>query len=201
MTPELARSAILLIGWPGLTIGAVWTIVQAYDFYRSVRKSVYGRLVLLTALGWLTTMYGLAIVSTSYLFVDVQSAVWVVGPVFVVWGASMLIVALVVRRWNRSAVALNDLYLHLDELVKERTATLEEEREKAHNLNVVLEQRVQKQTAELEEKIRLLMNLGREQEGREKKMQEMMKRLDELVKEMDDEKAEPKTHAKRSSSA
>lgn len=187
MTPEFIRSVILAIGWPGLVIGSAWTLSEAYDFYRAIKRSVYGKLVLLTVTGWLLTMYGLGVVSTSYLYVDVQSAVWIVTPVFVAWGVCMIIVAAVVRRWNRDAVSLNDLYLHLEDLVRERTAALEGERTRSLNLNLLLEERTRKQAAEIEEKINELARGRREQEAREKELQEMKRKLDAIVEQMAEE--------------
>lgn len=179
------RSVIVILGWAGLVFGGGWSVVEALEFYRGVKRSVYGRLVLLTIVGWLLTMYSLGLVATSYLFDDVVEAVWVVTPIFLVWGASMLMIAVVVRRWNRNAVALNDIYLHLDALVQERTAELSRQRASALNLNVVLEERVKKQAADLEQKLRELSGLRREMEGRETRLAELKRQFDDLNAELE----------------
>lgn len=147
------RDAILYAGWPILLVGSVVSFVQASRFYSRVRASVFGRLVLITLSGWLLTMYGLGIVATSYLLKFPEEAIVVVLPVFVVWLVTMIVVFFVVRSWNREAVKLNDLYLDLERLVRERTSTLEAERHKLENMNLILEERIKTKSDELQARI------------------------------------------------
>jgi hypothetical protein len=177
--PKIAET-IIWIGWPALVLGSLWGVVSAVDFYRKVLASIFGKLVMVTIGGWLLTMYGLGIVATAYLRHDPEAAVPIVLPVFLTWAVCMASIALIVSRWNREAITLNDMYLDLERKVKERVQELEAEREKVQNLNIVLEDRVEKRNLELTEKMRELERTNRELVGRESKMEELRKQIETL---------------------
>lgn len=180
MNYEFARSLIVWTGWPVLVIGSLWTLNQAVVFYQAVHKSAYGKLVLLTATGWLITMYCLGIVSTWFLYADPYAAVWVVMPVFLVWAITMVIIVSIMLRWNKMAIALNDLYLRLEHLVEDRTAELESARKKVLNLNLVLEERVLRMTRELEAQFREAQKTNQLLADRDLKMKRLKDEIDTL---------------------
>ena len=122
---ESMRNFILSVGWPVLIIGSIYIVAISVSFWRKLEKGVVGRLVLGMVIGWLLTMYSLAITATAYMFTDIENGVPVVLPVFIVWFITMVIITWSVIRWSKEAATLNAFYRGLEELIKKRTAELE----------------------------------------------------------------------------
>lgn len=133
------RILILAIGWPVLTIGSVFLLGKTWIFYREVRGSLFGRLVVPSILGWLLTMYSLAIVATFYMLSDVQ-ATRIVLPIFVVWFITMITITIITLRWNKEAAKLHEFYTDLEVQVEDRTVELK----KAHKKELEHEREIQK---------------------------------------------------------
>lgn len=138
---ELSTIRILIIatGWPILVIGSIFLLGKTWIFYREVKGSLFGRLVVPTILGWLLTMYSLAIVATFYILSDVE-ATRVVLPVFIMWFITMVIITVITLRWNKEAAKLHKFYTDLEVQVDERTIELK----KAHKKELEHEHEIQK---------------------------------------------------------
>lgn len=106
----------------------------AVQFHRRVRRSVFGRLVLLMVVGWLVSMYSLGITATAYMMRDPSTGVPIVLPIFLVWGVTMGGITYAVWKWSREAVILNALYTDLEILVEQRTHALAESLERERQL-------------------------------------------------------------------
>lgn len=125
MDLELARTLILVVGWPILVIGSILMLRATRIFYQSTRKTAFGKLVLVMMLGQVASMFVIAVVSTAFLRADLARGVAVVLPVFGTWFVIFLIVARVVVNLGREAIEVNKIYQNLDVQVKERTQELE----------------------------------------------------------------------------
>lgn len=124
--------AVVAAGWPGLLGVSAFAIQRSVHFYRSVRKSAPGLLVLLTVIGWITTLAGVALVSTFYLVQAPQEAGPVVLPVFLLWAGSMVVIVWVVQKWGHEAVALDAYYGELEQMERMKTRFINHV---AHELN------------------------------------------------------------------
>jgi len=125
MSLETLRMFILGFGWLVLLLGSVFILARSIQFYRKVKESPFGKLVLASVAGWLITMYSLGIVSTSYMYRDV-AAVRVVFPIFLAWFATFLIIILITFRWSKQAATLQAFYVGLEEEVRQRTQELKQ---------------------------------------------------------------------------
>lgn len=123
---EFIRTLILVIGWPILIVGSIYLIALAARFYQDVGRTVHGKLVLAMVVGWFVSMYSLGITATAYMFAEVESGVLIVLPIFFIWFITMLVISWTVLRWSKEAVTLSAFYRGLEELVKKRTAELEQ---------------------------------------------------------------------------
>lgn len=133
------RIIILVLGWPVLSIGSVFLLGKTWFFYREVKGSLFGRLVVPSILGWIITMYSLAIVATFYLISDLQATL-IIFPIFVIWFITMIIITIVTLRWNKEATKLHEFYNNLEIQVEERTQELK----KAHKKDIEHEHQIQK---------------------------------------------------------
>ncbi len=126
MTFEMIRSVILLIGWPFLIAGSVIIVIKAYHFYQKTNKLALGRLIMAETFGVLVSMYSLGLVSTAFMFHDVEEGVRIVLPIFLVWFVVMVAIYLISERWRDEAAKINILYYR----IKERSEKLKQEKEK-----------------------------------------------------------------------
>lgn len=128
---EAVRTIILLFGWPVLVSGSIFLSFRTYAFYKSVKKNVWGKLVVAMVIGWLLTMYCLGLVSSAFMLISVNSGTVIVLPIFAVWFVTMIIITRTVLRWNDEAVRVNDFNANLQSLVNERTKELSDEKQTA----------------------------------------------------------------------
>jgi len=126
MNYETMRHAIILAGWPVLILGSIFFIVEAYHFYQKTNKLALGKLIMAQTISILVGMYSLGIVSTIYMFSELEEGVKVVLPVFSLWFITMGALYYVSRRWRNEAANINILYYR----IKERTEKLKKEKTK-----------------------------------------------------------------------
>lgn len=124
ISQDVLRTFMVGFGWPVLVFTSVYILLKSWLFYRKVKESPFGKLVLASNTGWLITMHSLGIVSTFYLFRDVSS-VRIVFPVFVVWFTTLVIILHVTMRWSREAATLHAVYTNLETEIKRRMMDLE----------------------------------------------------------------------------
>lgn len=110
------RAALILVLWPGMVFASAYTVSRAVGFYRSVSRSAPGLLVLLTVIGWMASLVGVAFVASFYLVGDPAEAAPIVLPVFVLWAGSLVTIVWVMHRWGREAVRLESYYLELEQM-------------------------------------------------------------------------------------
>ena len=110
------RAALILVLWPGMMFASGYAVWRAVHFYRSVSRSAPGLLVLLTVVGWMASLVGVAFVASFYLKGDPAEAAPVVLPVFVLWAGSLISIVVVMHRWGREAVRLESYYLELEQM-------------------------------------------------------------------------------------
>jgi|GEM_PF-6964980 len=120
---------MISFGWPVLLLGSVFILAKSTQFYKNVKESPVGKLVLASVAGWLITMYSLGIVATSYMYRDI-TAVRVVFPIFLAWFATFLIIILVTIRWSKQAAALLVSYRSIEEEVQQKTKELQQSYER-----------------------------------------------------------------------
>ncbi|OGC25342.1 hypothetical protein A2291_02940 [candidate division WOR-1 bacterium RIFOXYB2_FULL_42_35] len=114
MNLETIRNLILLTGWPVLIIGSIFLTYKAFQFYNSVNRVVFGKLVMIMTGGWLLTMYSLGIVATVAMYANIQSGVYVVLPIFIVWATTMVILTVIDLSWQKEAVTINEFYQDIE---------------------------------------------------------------------------------------
>ncbi len=129
---EGLRLVILYVGWPGLVLVSLFTLWRASRFYQELRHTAPGILVLLTVIGWVLTLAGVALVSTFYLNADPENAGPVVLPVFVLWAGSLVTSVWVMQRWGTEAVKLDAYYGELEEIDRMKSGFINHV---AHELN------------------------------------------------------------------
>jgi len=213
MSWEVLRTLILITGWPILVIGSVFVLRESLNFYKNVKMSVFGKLVLGMAAGWLASMYSLGIVATGYMLDEAARGTKLVLPIFLVWFITMVALSVAVRHWNKEAVILDNLYLNLERLVKERTGELEKQKSELEEVKGQLEQRkisledlveartkelekakgsleaeVAKRTSQLQEKLEELERMSKAMVGRELKMVELKEALQKAQGEIETQK-------------
>lgn len=130
MTFESMRSAIIYVGWPILILGSFLFIMEAYRFYKKTNKLALGKLILTQTISILIGMYSLGIVSTIYMFCNLETGVKVVMPIFMVWFLVMAALYYISRRWRNEAANINILYYK----IKERTEKLKQEKTKLSSI-------------------------------------------------------------------
>jgi len=133
------RTFILSFGWPVLILGSIYIVLKAWDFYKTLEKSIFGKLVFPSLVGWLISMYSLGIVATFYMLDNVEGTK-VVLPIFIAWFVTMVLIFIITIRWSKEAVALQTFYNTLEKKVKERTKELEI----AHKKEIEREKQIEK---------------------------------------------------------
>lgn len=133
------RNFILSFGWPVLILGSVYIVLKAWDFYKTLEKSIFGKLVFPSLVGWLVSMYSLGIVATFYMANDVEGTK-VVLPIFIAWFVTMVLIFVITIRWSKEAVVLQAFYNTLEKKVEERTKELEV----AHKKEIEDEKQIEK---------------------------------------------------------
>ncbi len=121
---ETFRTLFLVIGWPILVLSSIFLIATGLKIYKKLEKVVYGKLILATIFGWVGTSLALGVVSTMYVFDDVE-AIFAVWEVLLFWIFLIFVITWVVQKWDMEAIELNKLQKNLEVLVIERTAQLE----------------------------------------------------------------------------
>jgi hypothetical protein len=76
----LARTVILVVGWPILIVGSVYFTRRMVGFYRSSGRSVLGRVLVVLVGGWFSTMYALGVTATAFMFFDPARGVPATSP-------------------------------------------------------------------------------------------------------------------------
>jgi hypothetical protein len=82
---ETVRTLILFVGWPVLVAGSVYLFIKGRQVYEMVRGSMIGKIVKTLVITMLVEMYSLGIVTTAYMFENVQDGVMVGVPIFSIW--------------------------------------------------------------------------------------------------------------------
>lgn len=136
---ETFRDFFLFVGWPVLILSSIMLLHAAVKIYKKLEKLVYGRLILVTTIGYTGTSSILGIITTHHLLHNV-TVVPLVTPIFIIWLAMTFIITWSVQKWDGEAIELNKLQRQLESLVIERTAELES---------------VNAQLLEMDEKIRI----------------------------------------------
>jgi len=88
---ETMRNIILFVGWPVLVAGSIYVFVKGKGVYSLVKGSLIGKLSKTLVYTMLIEMYSLGVVATFFLYCSLESALYVVIPVFVVWFINFLI--------------------------------------------------------------------------------------------------------------
>lgn len=169
MNLEIIRTLILAIGWPVLIIGSIFILRLALKFYKGVHKTPMGKLVLMMSINQIISMYALALVATGLLRVNLETGVFLVLPVFLVWAAILIATGIVSVKWGKEGIKINELNENLEVTVQKRTKELEQSNEDLNNQR----KKMESHTKELE-KFNLLMV------DRELRMIELKKRIKEL---------------------
>ena len=80
----IARSIILIIGWPTLIVGSLYLFFKGKHVYSLVKGSLVGKVIEILIYIMIIEMYSLFIVSTAYMYSSIKS-VYIVLPIFVLW--------------------------------------------------------------------------------------------------------------------
>lgn len=120
------------VGWPGLVAASLFTVYRASRFYRGLRHTAPGVLVLLTVVGWVATLVGVAVLGTLFLAEDPRRAGPIVLPIFVVWAGSLVTSVWVMQRWGHEAVKLDAYYGELEHIARMKSGFINHV---AHELN------------------------------------------------------------------
>lgn len=115
---EIIRAAILAIGWPFLIIGSIFVLFKQITFNKKFGQLILGKIMLITAAGWIITMFSLAISATLLMFENIILGVKVVLPIFLIWFIIMITLIAIVRRWNIEALRMQKFYNQLTEGIK-----------------------------------------------------------------------------------
>ncbi|MFA6391729.1 MAG: hypothetical protein WCW66_03170 [Patescibacteria group bacterium] len=86
MNLDTVRNIILAVGWPVLFFFSIYIFKVGKQVYSVIKDSLVGKITKALVYSMLVEMYSLGIVSTVYL-VDNAQGVYVVLPVFIIWGA------------------------------------------------------------------------------------------------------------------
>ena len=127
---EMIRFFILSIGWPFLIVGSVIIMVKARRFYLKTNKLALGKLIIAETVGVLISMYALGVVSTDFMFFNVERGTKVVLPIFLIWFVVMVTIYIVAERWREEAGKINILYYR----IKERSEQLRQEKSKLFHI-------------------------------------------------------------------
>jgi signal transduction histidine kinase len=126
----LLRTLILAIGWPFLIIGSIVLVAQSWEFFKKTKGTIFRKLVIPSALGWLITMYILGITATFYMFDVPRKGTLVVLPVFIIWFATFITLVFITKSWRKEAIRIKSFYERLKIKVRERTRELVSANEK-----------------------------------------------------------------------
>ncbi len=124
--------SLLYVGWPGLGIVSGYSIWQAARFFRTLRHSAPGLLVLTTILGWVSTLAGAAFIMTLFMARAPATAGPVVLPLFVLWAGSLITIVWVVYRWGEESQVLDTYYGEVERMERMKTGFINHV---AHELN------------------------------------------------------------------
>lgn len=82
---ETVRTLILVVGWPVLIGGSMYLLVKGRQVYNMVKGSMVGKITKILVVSMIVEMYSLGIVTTAYMYSDVENGVVVGLPIFAVW--------------------------------------------------------------------------------------------------------------------
>ena len=82
---ETVRTIILIVGWPVLVAGSVYLFVKGKQVYGMVKGSMIGKITRTMVITMLVEMYSLGIVTTAYMYENVNNGVLLGIPIFLVW--------------------------------------------------------------------------------------------------------------------
>jgi hypothetical protein len=88
----MTRNTILIVGWPLLVLGSVYllTMVRGKKTYQMIKGSLLGKIITVFMYNMLIGMYALGAVATFYMFCDDEKAIYIVLPVFIIWGGGFI---------------------------------------------------------------------------------------------------------------
>ncbi|PIZ96133.1 MAG: hypothetical protein COX80_02280 [Candidatus Magasanikbacteria bacterium CG_4_10_14_0_2_um_filter_33_14] len=79
------RNIVLFVGWPILVAGSVFIFIKGKGVYGMVKGSLIGKISKTLVYTMLVGMYSLGIVATFFLYCSLETALYVVIPVFIIW--------------------------------------------------------------------------------------------------------------------
>jgi hypothetical protein len=82
---ETVRTLILIIGWPVLIVGSIYLFVKGRQVYNMVKGSMIGKITKTLVVTMMVEMYSLGIVTTAYMYENVNNGVVVGIPIFAIW--------------------------------------------------------------------------------------------------------------------
>jgi len=82
---ETVRTIILAVGWPVLIAGSVYLFIKGRQVYSMVNGSIVGKITKILVVTMMVEMYSLGIVTTAYMFDNVNNGVVVGIPIFAIW--------------------------------------------------------------------------------------------------------------------
>lgn len=95
---ELIRNIILIICWPVLIIGSIVLLIKGREVYAMVKDSLVGRVSKVLVITMILEILGLGVVCTSYLFTDLNSAIYIVLPIFIACFAVFIIAFITISK-------------------------------------------------------------------------------------------------------
>lgn len=75
----------MVVGWPVLIAGSIYLFVKGRQVYSMVRGSMIGKITKVLVITMLVEMYSLGVVTTAYMFENVQNGVYFGIPIFLIW--------------------------------------------------------------------------------------------------------------------
>ncbi len=82
---ETVRTIILVVGWPVLVIGSIYLFIKGRQVYSMVKGSMVGKITKILVVSMMVEMYSLGIVTTAYMYSNVDNGVAIGLPIFAVW--------------------------------------------------------------------------------------------------------------------
>jgi signal transduction histidine kinase len=124
----IMKVVILAVGWPVLITMTCLICKKGINFYKKLKGTVIGKLIIPTVGGWIYGMYMLGIVATNYML----ETPWYfsVIPAFLTFMIAIFIVYRTIGKWETEATELQSFYKNLEDLVEKRTKELEQAHEK-----------------------------------------------------------------------
>lgn len=104
----MLRAIILVVGWPVLVIGSIFILLKGRAVFNLVKGSLIGKVTQALVYTMLIEMYSLGIVATALMFCNLEIGIYVVLPVFLVWGVVFIWSLKVLNYAQKEATKLAD---------------------------------------------------------------------------------------------